>query len=336
VTFNGRWDEIGARTETGTFKDYEAAAVLARFPAKDGRTLVVASAGNTAKAFVKAASDNGLPLVAVVPESCLGELWTIGGKGSGIFIVAASGGADYLETIRLAELICGIPGFHSEGGAKNVARRDGLGVGVLSAAEEAGEIPDYYFQAVGSGTGAIAAHEANLRLNESGSFSPKTMRLVISQNAPFTPILDAWSSGSRALVATAEAEARAKIEEIDAKTLSNRNPPYGLVGGLFDCLEASRGEVVAATNAEARAAQSLFREVEGCDISPEAGVAVASLAKKAAAGEISGDALVMLNITGGGYERLRNDPSAAMLRPDLVVEKDEFDPDRFLDAMARL
>ena len=228
--------------------------------------------------------------MAVVPESCLGELWMTGEKGPGVLLVAASGGADYLETIRLAELICGIPGFQSEGGAKNVARRDGLGVSVLSAAEEIGEIPDYYFQAVGSGTGAIAAHEVNLRLNESGSFAPKTMRLVISQNAPFTPILDAWSSGRRALAAADDTEAKARIDAIDAKTLSNRNPPYGIVGGLFDCLEASRGEVVAATNAEARAARSLFREAEGCDISPEAGVAVASLLKKAAAGDRAGPA----------------------------------------------
>jgi cysteate synthase len=258
---------------------------LARFPADDGRTLVVASAGNTAKAFVKAASDNGLPLVAVVPESCLDGLWMNGEKGRGVFLVAASGDADYLEAIGLAESICRLPGFQSEGGAKNVARRDGLGVSVLSAAEAAGEIPDYYFQAVGSGTGAIAAHEANLRLNGSGGFAPKTMRLVVSQNAPFTPILDAWRAGDRTLPvvegsearAREDAAARARIKEIDAATLSNRNPPYGLVGGLYDCLAASGGEVVGVTNAEARAARGLFLELEGCDITPEAGVAAASL-----------------------------------------------------------
>lgn len=335
VTFHGRWDEIGAATETGTFKDCEAGSVLARFPADDGRTLVVASAGNTAKAFVKAASDNGLPLVAVVPESCLDSLWMNGEKGRGVFLIAAAGGADYLEAIRLAESICGLPGFQSEGGVKNVARRDGLGVSVLSAAESAGEIPDYYFQAVGSGTGAIAAHEANLRLNGSGSFDPKTMRLVVSQNAPFTPILDAWRESVRSLPVREEADARARIEEIDAKTLSNRNPPYGLVGGLRDCLEASGGEVVGVTNAEARAARALFLELEGCDITPEAGVAAASLMKKAAAGGLRADDLVMLNITGGGHERLRGDPRTTKIRPDLVVDRKGFDPDRFLASIAR-
>lgn len=284
---------------------------------------------------MKAASDNGLSLVAVVPESSLDWLWMNGEKGRGVFLVAASGGADYLEAIRLAEAICRIPGFQSEGGVRNVARRDGLGVSVLSAAEEAGEIPDYYFQAVGSGTGAIAAHEANLRLNESGSFSPKKMRLVISQNEPFTPILDAWRTGARIVSAGEDAETRARIEAIDAKTLSNRNPPYGLVGGVYDCLEASGGEVVGVTNAEARAARALFLELEGCDITPEAGVAAASLMKKAAAGGLRANDLVMLNITGGGHDRLRGDPRATRLRPDLVVKKDDFDQDLFLAAVAR-
>ena len=48
-----------------------------------------------------------------------------------------------------------------------MARRDGMATTVL-AVTHIGRIPDYYFQAVGSGTGAIAAWEANLRLIEDG------------------------------------------------------------------------------------------------------------------------------------------------------------------------
>jgi cysteate synthase len=336
ISFNGYWEEIGARMPTGTFKDCEAYSVLARFPSNAGKTLVVASAGNTARAFIQAASDNDLPLVAVVPESCLGDLWIRGDKGPKVTLVAASGNADYLETMRLADLICRIQGFQSEGGAKNVARRDGLGTCVLSAAEEIGEIPDYYFQAVGSGTGAIAAHEANLRLNESGRFERKTMRLVISQNDPFTPILDAWEAGGRTIAVSEEASTRERIDRIEATTLSNRNPPYGIIGGLFDTLEATRGEGVAVKNADSRAARELFQETEGCDISPEAGVAVASLMSKTKAGEIEKDALVMLNITGGGYTDLRGDARATRLRPDLTVAKADFDPGRFLESIMSL
>ncbi|MFR4038353.1 MAG: hypothetical protein ACLTZT_11530 [Butyricimonas faecalis] len=37
-------------------------------------------------------------------------------------------------------------GFSPGGGAKNVARRDGMGTTVLSAVEKIGRIPDYYFR----------------------------------------------------------------------------------------------------------------------------------------------------------------------------------------------
>ena len=46
---------------------------------------------------------------------------------------------------------------------------------ILSAVTTIGRIPDYYFQAVGSGTGAIAAWEANMRLIEDGRFGSNTI-----------------------------------------------------------------------------------------------------------------------------------------------------------------
>jgi cysteate synthase len=66
-----------------------------------------------------------------------------------------------------------------------------------------------------------------------------------------------------------EEEARQKIDAIDAKVLSNRKPPYSILGGLYDCLKASSGDMLTATNHEAAQAQKLFRELEGCDICPE-------------------------------------------------------------------
>ncbi len=57
-----------------------------------------------------------------------------------------------------------------EGGAKNVARRDGMGTVMLDAAVTMKEMPDDYFQAIGSGTGGIAAWEASMRLRDDGRF----------------------------------------------------------------------------------------------------------------------------------------------------------------------
>ena len=48
---------------------------------------------------------------------------------------------------------------------------------------------------------------------------------------------------------------------IDAKVLSNRRPPYGIVGGLYDALKDTDGEVFAITNAAAKKAAELFEHI---------------------------------------------------------------------------
>ena len=196
-------------------------------------------------------------------------------------------------------------GFIAEGGAKNVARRDGMGTTMLSATTTIGQIPEYYFQAIGSGTGAIAAWEANLRLIEDGRFGNGKMKLMVSQNSPFVPIHDAWKANSRAMLPLDDELARKQVEEIDAKVLSNRKPPYPIFGGLFDAMKDAGGDVLLATNDQAKAAADLFEETEGNDIHPAAAVATATLIEAAKNGTIKKDALVMLNITGGGEKNLK-------------------------------
>ncbi len=330
VTFSGYWPEIGASMRTGTFKECEAYAVCARHPAERG-TLVLASAGNTARAFMEACSENKIPAVIVVPEPYLGSLWTTRPLDPCVKIIAAGGGSDYFDAIRLSNAISGLGGFVNEGGAKNVARRDGMGTTVLSAATAIGAIPDCYFQAVGSGTGAIAAHEAALRLNASGQYERKTMRLCVSQNLPFTPISDAWAKKSRALGPMDDGEAQRQIEAIAAKVLSNRQPPYGITGGLYDALESSGGDVTPVTNAEIFSAQRLFEEQEGCDITPEAGAALASLLIQLKNGTLDRDAVVMLNVTGGGLKAVARDYRLIPAAADLVIPREEIGADAALD-----
>ena len=335
VTFNGYWPQVGANLKTGTFKECEAYAVCARHPIDQG-TLVLASAGNTARAFMAVATENKIPTVIVVPEQYLSSLWTIDPLDPCVKIVAAGGDSDYYDAIRLSGVIAGLDGFVNEGGAKNVARRDGMGTTVLSAATTIGAIPDYYFQAVGSGTGAIAAHEAALRLNASGQFEPKTMRLCISQNSPFTPIAQAWAKKSRTLDPIDDDEAQRQIEEIVSKVLSNRQPPYGITGGLYDALEASGGDVISVTNEQIFSAQRLFEDKEGCDISPEAGAALASLLQKLKDGAIEKDAVIMLNVTGGGTAALARDYQLLYAGADLVIPREEIGTQGALDKIQSL
>jgi len=319
ITFSGYWPEKGANFRTCSFKETEAYAVSGRLNSTD-QVLVVASAGNTARAFARVCSDNNIPLLLTIPEDNLSALWFDEPIKDNVRLIATKSGSDYFDAIHLSNIACELDGFIAEGGAKNVARRDGMGTTVLSAVSEIGQIPDYYFQAIGSGTGAIAAWEANMRFIEDGRYGDNKMKLMVSQNAPFLPIYNAWKADSRAMLPLEDELARKQVEEIDAKVLSNRKPPYPIAGGLFDAMKDAGGDVLVATNEEAIEAGKLFLETEGNDIHPAAAVAVATLIKEVKAGNLDKDACIMLNITGGGEDRIRREKEVTFLKPSHIFD----------------
>lgn len=318
ITLNGYSPRHGAAMTTCSFKETEAFSVCGRAKADEERVLVVASAGNTARAFARVCSENNIPLLLSVPADNLSAMWFEKPLNKCVKLIACEKGGDYFDAIHLSDMVLKSPRFYAEGGAKNVARRDGMATTVLSAVTTIGRIPDYYFQAVGSGTGAIAAWEANMRLIEDGRYGENTMKLMVSQNAPFVPMYDAWRANSRAMLPYDADKARRDVAIIDAKVLSNRKPPYGIKGGLYDALKATDGEILVATNMQGRKASKLFKELEGVDIHPAAGIATATLIKAVQDGKIDKDAYVMLNITGAGEEAFKAEHDVVYKEPDLV------------------
>ena len=318
ITLNGYCPERGVRMTTCSFKETEAYSVCARIDQKEERVLVVASAGNTARAFAKVCSDNNIKLLLAVPSDNLDALWFTEPLNDCVKLIACEKGGDYFDAINLSNIALKSSKFYAEGGAKNIARRDGMATTVLSAVTTIGRIPDYYFQAVGSGTGAIAAWEANQRLVADGRFGSNYMKLIVSQNAPFVPMFDAWRADSRDMLPYDAKKARRDAELIDAKVLSNRRPPYGIAGGLYDALKATDGDIMVATNAQARRARRLFKELEGCDIYPAPAVALASLIKMVESGSIDKSACIMLNITGAGEEAAKKNRELWYLKPSKV------------------
>lgn len=157
-----------------------------------------------------------------------------------------------------------------------------------------------------------------MRLIEDGRYGTNLMRLMVSQNAPFLPMYDAWRADSREMLPYDDHKAHRDVEIIDAKVLSNRKPPYGIVGGLYDALKATNGDVLQATNLQAQKARRLFLETEGIDIHPAPGVALATLIKEVKAGNIDRSATIMLNITGGGEERYKEGREIHYLKPSHI------------------
>jgi cysteate synthase len=316
ISFSGYWPEIGARTATCTFKDLEAPPTLQRLMERnDDSVLTVASAGNTARAFAQAASVSKLPLVLVVPESALSRIWITTEPGP-ITLIGVRG--DYYDAILSAERIISLPGFVPEGGARNVARRDGMGTVVLEAALTSGKLPDHYFQAVGSGTGGIAAWESSMRLMRDGRFGQGLPRLHQAQSLPNAPIYNSWKDCKGEYC---------RADETFDDVLFNRKPPYTIPGGVCDALKATNGEVYGVSNQEASEAKKMFEVCEDIDILNAPAVAVAALKQAIDSGSVRLYDTILLNITGGGLARLKEEMCLNMLKPDLVISS----PDEAVD-----
>ena len=321
ITFSGWNPRIGAKMRTCSFKETEAYSILARMNEKEKRILIVQSAGNTARAFAQVCSDNRIPIVICVPQDNIHDLWFRKPLRKCVKLVAVPHGCDYYDAIALGEKLATDPRFMLEGGAKNIARRDGMGTTILSCVEKMGRIPDAYFQAVGSGTGAIAAWENACRLAEDGRFGENNMRVYVAQNSPFTLMYDAWKAGSRSLPEITPEEGRNKSEMILAKVLSNRKPPYSIAGGLYDVLKQSNGDFFLASNNDIIYWLMQFRNREGYDLLPAACTAVAALAQAVNDGIVKKDDYIMLNCTGGGTLSAMS-KGFIHKEPDLVLSPD--------------
>ncbi len=309
IGFNGYAPEVGAANPTGSFKDFEALPTLLLLRELGEECVVLASAGNTARAFAYAATLLDFPVILVVPEAMKHLLWLPIEPSPCVRLVVVADSKDYAHAIGLSERIAEHLGFPVEGGARNVARRDGMGTSLLQFAACYHAIPDHYVQAIGSGTGAIAAWEASQRLMSAG-VGTHLPKLHLAQNAPFAPIHDAWSTGSPIRVPQGGedlARQRDLISQVEAEVLANRTPPYAVRGGVHDALVSSNGSTYSVTNAELRAARVLFERSERLPIGPAAAVAVAALAQAVETGRIAGNDRVLLNITGNGNRLVRRD-----------------------------
>lgn len=320
IGFNGYWPEKGAFVKTCSFKEFEAFPTMQR-SGSSGKSLVLASAGNTARAFSHVSALTGSKVYIVVPGSGMNRMWLPEQPTNSINLIQMGKNCDYTDSIHLAERIANIPGMQAEGGARNVARRDGMGTVMLDGAVTMERLPDHYFQAIGSGTGGIAAWEAALRLIDDGRFGANLPELHLSQNLPFAPMLNAWNADRREIIKDIDMpDPKKLIHEMYADILSNREPPYSVVGGVYDALRSTDGKMYGITNNDAKSAQQLFEQVEGIDIFPPAAVAVASLIQAVETGKVKPHEHILLNITGGGVKRLEEDYHLYTVKPTAYAE----------------
>ena len=337
ISFNGYWPEKGAFLETGSFKELEAYTVLGRIPDQQV-TLTVPTSGNTGAAFAWACTRTAQPCVLVIPQLGLHRMQFRDSLSKSVRLVVVDNG-DYGDAMELAASISRMPGFHAEGGIKNIGRRDGLATVLFSAYEKMECLPTYYFQAVGSGTGAVAVLEAARRICSTGS-AGKVPKLMLCQNLPFTPIHDAWKMKRNYLrersIPPRSANEPYAITESYADELRNPKPPYAVKGGVHDALIESEGDVLVTDNISVKDAMKMFHDLEGVDIEPAAGVAAACLREAVTGQRIERDATVLLNVTGGGRLRLQKEHRLVQAQPHIRVGKNDIASKSTLRELAEL
>ncbi len=338
ISFNGYWPEKGANAKSCTFKEYEALATLPRVIQNGYKGIYVASAGNTARSFAIISQLTQIPVLLIVPEQNFDTFWVIESSTESIVLITLRKGNDYTEACRLASRLMGAlsaeSGYVPEGGAKNIARRDGMASVFYDAVHTIKKIPQHYFQAIGSGTGAISVWEAALRFLEDGRFGNYLPKLHLSQNLPYIPIVNAWSLKSRQIIPERDMpNAKEQIKQVQATMLTNRSPPYSIPGGVFDALTNTDGIMYGITNDELHRAEKLFLELEGIDIVPEASVAVASLLKAVERDIFDKNEIFLLNITGGGMGRLKEEVDIHHVNPSLIVSNADIPLDEIMELL---
>jgi cysteate synthase len=324
ISFNGYWPEKGAQQITCSFKDLEAQTVLQRITETkaNGKTLVVATDGNTGKSFIHFSNILDYPLLVLAKEKRRKEkLWAVNLPKESTKVISLAEGNDYYDVISLADKISQQPGFVPEGGTRNIARRDGMGTIMLDATFLEGRIPDHYFQALGSGPGAIAAYEASLRLLGDGRFGDTLPKVHGCQNYPFVPMYDAWRKKSRKIDPKYQQKSAKKlIDQALCTALANRYPAYSIKGGMYDVLSDTNGEFYSVRNEELLNACRLFEKTEGIDIEEPAGVALAGLIQAIKQKKVKKDDCILINISGAGFKRLKKTMKIYEMPSSIVVK----------------
>ena len=295
--------------QTGSFKDLEAEVTFQRVmnTFDSGKPLVMSSDGNNAISFVHYSNVIHYPIFLFATEDArIRRIWSFSKSNPYTHLFPIYG--DYYDAINLANQFSHVEGYLSEGGYRNVARRDSVGTMMLDVTRFLGHLPEHYFQALGSGPGAIAAYETAQRLIADGRFGNTLPKIHGSQNHPYTPMVDAWENHSRSIDETFQTEsAKHLIDQTVAHVLTNRFPAYSLTGGIYDVLTATNGEMYSVTNEEIEKAQALFEKLEGISVVPEAGVTISSLQQALQKGTVSPQDSILLNITGGGRKEIKRE-----------------------------
>lgn len=288
------WVKDESRQPTGSTKDRAAAVVLAAFRQFGIDEFVCASTGNTAIALARAAgrdkSIRGHFFCTAKPD-CRDLIDT--GNGNTINIIDGS----YADAMHASREFATEHDIFAEGGFFNWARREGLKLAYLEAFDEMPVEPDVVVQAISSGMGIMAARKAVDEYAALGWLAHSPRFLMVQQDT-CAPMARAWREGRDEL--TADDVIPDPRGLAAAILLGDGRASYRYMRQIA---RSSGGSIVDVTQLQLIEARGLLRELEGLDVCYASAATVAAARSEVAAGRLSADQVVLVNLTGARREQ---------------------------------
>ena len=291
----------------------EAVPTIQRLRDHGCNGVICASAGNTARAFSHFCDLDNFPLIVVVADIHAHRIWRTNPSVNDCVKVVVVENGNYADAKIVAkEIASKLDGWQLEGGAHNIARRDGIGSLILDAWNEIGRIPDHYFQGVGGGPGPIGVYEMMQRLIDFGHDEGPLAKIHLSQN-PRT--LSNSQSLARRRSTLQDSDFPEGDVEVYSDYLLSASPAYDPKRGVYDTLKSTNGETYVVERQDAIDAGRMFEKAEGIDIMTPAEVALGSLIQAIEEKKVNKDDCIVLNISGGGVKRLQKEKGTIVVEP---------------------
>jgi threonine synthase len=283
------WIKDESGQPTGTTKDRLASVVLAVFRQFGIKEWVASSTGNSATALARAvARDDSMRAHFFCGRAFLGDHDI--GTSERVTLTAVDG--SYADASRAAVQFAGERGLVWEGGFFNWARRGGLKLTYFEIFDQMDVEPNLVVQAISSGIGVMAAYQAAKEYIATGRLAAMPSFLMVQQDT-CAPMARAWAEGRAELtdddvVVDPVGLARAILLGDGRKTYPYMRGIAASTGGGI--LSVSQGDLVEARH--------MLSTVEGAEVCYASAATVAAVRNEAAAGRISPDQVVVVNLTG--------------------------------------
>ncbi len=287
---------------TGSFKDRGESVALSRAVELGLKGVVGFSTGNAGVSQAAYAAKAGLKSYIFVPETVTHEkIYSMAVYGSKVFIVKGT----FEDAFHIALKVSRERGYLLNGGILNPTRLEGKKSIAYEIYEQLNRsVPDWYVQAVGVGTAAIATWKGFKELVEIG-WTDLIPRIGAVQAEGCAPMAKAFETGSREI---APVEKPTTIASSIAVT-----KPLGWPL-LRKAIRETGGTVKAVSDHEILKAERELATLEGVWAEPAASAPLALIKRGLNEGLIDKDETVVLMVSGTGLkdikaaEKLANKP----------------------------